>query len=142
MPRACFWSQRVQKVVRLSPLSGQGNSRGQPGGSGRESRMPAPLITWGWKALEGSWPPKTLAPNSLRPSTLYAPRFTHPDPLLISQVQPLIPDFKSLNACSEAPVILLLTKMGVAAGRSEGNPWITIAGEKVFSSANLEDAFP
>ena len=44
-----------------------------------------------------------------------------PDPLLISQVQPLIPDFKSLHTCSEAPVILLLTKMGVAAGRSEGN---------------------
>ena len=24
--------------------------------------MPAPLSTWGWKTLEGSWPPQTLTP--------------------------------------------------------------------------------
>lgn len=42
--------------------------------------MPAPLSTWGWKALAGSGPLQTLAPHSQRPSTLHAPRFSHPDP--------------------------------------------------------------
>lgn len=61
--------------------------------------------------------------------------------LLTSQVQPFILVFRRLHACSEASVILLLTKRGVAAGKSEGNPWTIVAVEEVFSNANLELAF-